>query len=80
MMAMSRYRNRLSAPGPNTIRLRVALTEAVASSPVLDTISTYLPQARLVSSILTLGSDTKAFVGGARAEGEARDANPALPL
>ena len=61
------------APGPNTIRLRVALTEATASSPVLDTISTYVPQARLISTILTLGSDTKAFVGSARAEGEARD-------
>ena len=67
-------------PGPNTIRLRVALTEAVASSPVLDTISTYIPQARLVSSILTLGSDTKAFVGGARAEGEARDAQTGVLL
>ena len=61
-------------PGPNTIRLRVALTEAVASNPALDTISTYVPQARLISTIATLGSDTKAFVGEARAEGEARDA------
>jgi hypothetical protein len=64
----------VSAPGPNTIRLRVALTEAVASSPALDTISTYVPQARTISTILTLGSETKAFVGSARAEGEARDA------
>lgn len=64
----------VQVPGPNTIRLRVALTEAVASSPVMDTISTYVPQARLVSTVFTLGSDTKAFVGQARAEGEARDA------
>lgn len=64
----------VQVPGPNTIRVRVALTEAVASSPILDTISTYIPQARLVSTILTLGSDTKAFVGSARTEGEARDA------
>jgi len=56
----------VQVPGPNTIRVRVALTEAVASSPILDTISTYIPQARLVSTILTLGSDTKAFVGSAR--------------
>ncbi len=80
MMAMSRHRNRLSALGPDTIRLRVALTEAVASSPVLDSISSYLPQARLVSSILTLGSDSKAFVGAARAGGDPIIANPALPL
>ncbi|MDH3668855.1 MAG: DUF3313 domain-containing protein [Paracoccaceae bacterium] len=64
----------VSVRGPNTIRLRVALTEAVASNPVLDTVSTYVPQARLVSTVLTLGSETKAFVGQARAEGEARDA------
>ncbi len=64
----------VQVPGPNTIRLRVALTEAVASNPALDTISTYVPQARLISTITTLGSDTKAFVGEARAEGEARDA------
>jgi hypothetical protein len=62
----------VQVPGPNTIRLRVALTEAIASNPALDTISTYVPQARLVSTIFTLGSDTKAFVGQARAEGEAR--------
>jgi hypothetical protein len=64
----------VQVPGPNTIRLRIALTEAISSSPVLDTISTYVPQARLLSTILTLGSDTAAFVGQARAEGEARDA------
>ncbi len=64
----------VQVPGPNTIRVRVALTEAIASSPVPDTISTYVPQARTITTILTLGSDTKAFVGQARAEGEARDA------
>ncbi len=35
---------------------------------------------RMLSSILTLGSDTKAFVGGARAEGEARDAQTGVLL
>ncbi len=70
----------VQVPGPNTIRVRVALTEAVASSPVLDTISTYIPQARTLTAILTLGSDTKAFVGGARAEGEARDAETGVLL
>ncbi len=72
--AMSEDFEIVQVPGPNTIRLRVALTEAVASNPALDTISTYVPQARLISTIATLGSDTKAFVGEARAEGEARDA------
>jgi hypothetical protein len=70
----------VQVPGPNTIRLRVALTEAIASNPALDTISTYVPQARLVSTVFTLGSDTKAFVGQARAEGEARDAQSGVLL
>jgi hypothetical protein len=70
----------VQVPGPNTIRLRVALTEAIASNPALDTISTYVPQARLVSTVFTLGSDTKAFVGQARAEGEARDAQSGMLL
>ena len=60
-------------PGPGTMRVRVALTDAQKSNPTLDTISTYVPQARLISTIATLGSDTAAFVGEASAEGEVRD-------
>jgi hypothetical protein len=60
--------------GPGTMRLRIALTDAAASNATLDTISTYVPQARLLSSIVTMGSDTGAFVGEATAEAEIRDA------
>ena len=60
-------------PGPGTMRVRVALTDAQKSNPTMDTISTYIPQARLISTIATLGSDTAAFVGEASAEGEVRD-------
>lgn len=66
--------------GPNTMRIRVALTDAEASSPALDTISTYVPQARLLQSVLTLGSDTAGFVGEATAEAEVRDAQTDLLL
>lgn len=62
-----------NAAGPDTLRIRVALTDAQDSSPVLDTISTYVPQARLVQTVLTLGSDTAGFVGEASAEGVVYD-------
>lgn len=61
-------------PGPRTMRIRVALTDAQESAPVIDTISTYIPQARLVQSVLSLGSDTAGFVGEASAEAEVLDA------
>lgn len=61
--------------GPRTLRLRVALTDAQKSNPTLDTISTYIPQARLLQSVATIGSDTAGFVGEASAEADLRDAN-----
>lgn len=67
-------------PGPKTMRIRVALTDAKSSAPVLDTISTYVPQARLLASAITLGSDTAGFVGQASAEAEVRDAETNLLL
>lgn len=60
--------------GPRTMRIRVALIDAQESAPVMDTISTYIPQARLVQSVLSLGSDTAGFVGEASAEAEVLDA------
>ncbi len=64
-----------AAPGPGTMRVRIALTDADASNTTMDTLSTYVPQARLLSSAATfaLGSETSAFVGEASAEGEVRD-------
>lgn len=66
--------------GPGTMRVRVALTDAQASSPALDTISTYIPQARLLQSVVTMGSDTAGFVGEASAEGEVRDTQSGVLL
>ena len=67
-------------PGPGTMRIRVALTDAQASSPVLDTVSTYVPQARLLQSVVALGSDTAGFVGEASAEAEVRDSETGVLL
>jgi len=67
-------------PGPGTMRIRVALTDARASSPTLDTLSTYVPQARLLQSAAALGSETAGFVGEASAEAEVRDAETGVLL
>ena len=56
------------------MRFRVALVDAKESNPFLDTISTYVPQVRLIQAAATVGSETAAFVGEAGVEAEARDA------
>jgi hypothetical protein len=63
-----------STAGPGVLRVRIALTDAEASNPFTDTISTYVPQAYVVSSVLTLPADTAAFVGEASFEAQLRDA------
>ncbi len=61
------------SPKPGTMRFRVALVDAKESNPTLDTISTYIPQVRLLQAAATIGSETAAFVGEATAEAEVRD-------
>lgn len=70
----------VTEPNPGTMRVRVALTDAQASNPTLDTISTYIPQVRLLQSVTTVASDTAGFVGEASAEGEVRDAQSGVLL
>jgi len=61
------------SPQTGAMRFRVALVDAKESNPTLDTISTYIPQARLLQAAATIGAETAAFVGEATAEAEARD-------
>jgi hypothetical protein len=56
------------------MRFRVALVDAKKFDPTLDTISTYIPQMRLLQAAATIGSETAAFVGETSAEAEARNA------
>lgn len=70
----------VNTPGPGTMRIRVALTDARASNPTMDTISTYVPQARLIQSVATVGSETAGFVGEASAEAEVRDTQTGVLL
>lgn len=63
----------VSQPGPNVMKLRVALTDATTATPVLRTVSVVIPQARLLNTVKNLGTGTYAFVGSARSEGEVLD-------
>jgi hypothetical protein len=60
-------------PGPNTLRLRVAITEAKGAKVVGNTITTIVPQARLLSTLSGLATNTQVFVGKAAIEGEITD-------
>jgi hypothetical protein len=61
-------------PGPETLRIRAAITEARKSKVVLDVVSTALPPARLLSAVEKLATGTHAFVGRAAIEVEILDA------
>jgi hypothetical protein len=64
----------VNEPGPGVIQLRAAFTEAKGARVALNTVTTVIPQARAVSTILGLGTDTAALVGSASMEAEATDA------
>jgi hypothetical protein len=60
----------VDALGPDVLHVQVALTEAQASNPAMDTISTIVPQALLLSEAKGLATGKPGFVG--EASGEAR--------
>ena len=64
----------VSTPQPNTLRIRIAVTDAEPSSVVLDTVTTYIPQARLISNLGELVTGDPPFVGKINAEGRISDA------
>lgn len=60
--------------GPGAMRVQVALTDAEAATPGLRTISTVVPQARLLNTLKYAATGTYAFVGGAQVEAKVTDA------
>src|SRR3546814_12131410 len=63
----------VAAPSAGVLDLQVALTGAMASNPTLDTMSTILPQALVVSNLTGLITGKPAFVGEAQAEAKILD-------
>jgi hypothetical protein len=62
-----------SHPGPNTLRVRVAMTQAAGANVALRTITTVVPQMRAAGTIVGLGADTATTVGSATVEMEILD-------
>lgn len=61
------------APGSGVMTVRVALTDANTTRPVLRTISVIIPQARVLNAAQSLATGSYAFVGSAHSEGEVLD-------
>jgi hypothetical protein len=60
-------------PGPDVLRVRAALTQAKGARIAMRTISTFVPQAFVVSTVTGLAADVAATVGTATIEMEAVD-------
>ena len=60
-------------PGRGVIKLRLAFTQVKGAIVPLNVVTTVVPQARSVGTLLGLATDTAALVGSASAEGEVRD-------
>jgi hypothetical protein len=61
-------------PGPNTLRVQVALVRETKSSVALDTISTILPVGQVASKLASYVTGKPSFTGQLKIEFELRDA------
>jgi len=58
----------VTTPGEDVMKVQVAITDTKTATPGLRSISTIIPQARLIGSLKQLATGTYPFVGGAQAE------------
>ena len=64
----------VNAPGPDTLRVKVAITKPEESNVALNVISTVIPALHAASSLDKLATGKPAFVGEAQVEVKATDA------
>jgi uncharacterized protein DUF3313 len=57
-----------SQGGPDVLRIQAAITEAGASSVVMDTVSSIVPQLKVLSGMKSLATGVSAFTGSASVE------------
>ena len=57
-----------SQPGPDVMHIQVAITEAGESNAILDTVSSIIPQTRLLSGMVSMGRGVSLFTGSASVE------------
>ncbi len=62
-----------SQAGPDVMRIQVAITEAGESNAVLDTVTSVIPQTRLLSGMVSLGRGVSLFTGSASVEMKVTD-------
>lgn len=67
-------------PGPGVLKVQTAFTSAEAATPVLRTVSMAIPQARALSTLKYLATDSYPFVGSAQGELEVTDSKTAQVL
>ncbi|MEW6444380.1 MAG: DUF3313 domain-containing protein [bacterium] len=65
--------NIVTIPGPDVMRLRVALTEAKGARVASKTVTTVVPQLRLLTTLGGMASDTAVTVGSASMEVDVTD-------
>ena len=63
----------VSMPGPDTIQVTVALTKVNESNVIPDVVSTIVPQARLLSNVVSFATQKPIFVGEAAVESRLTD-------
>lgn len=70
---VSKHYQLVSIPGPDTLRVQVALTKVDETHVVLDIVSTIVPQAALADRVQALATGRLAFVGSAQVEARVMD-------
>ena len=63
----------VDAAGPGVMLLQVAVTDLESATPGLRTISSIIPQARVLNTLKYAATGTYAFIGGAQVEGKVTD-------
>ncbi|MGH7164769.1 MAG: DUF3313 domain-containing protein [Nitrospiraceae bacterium] len=62
-----------SQPGPDVVRIQVAITEGESSNAVMDTVSSIVPQLKVLSGVKSLATGVSAFTGSASVEAKMTD-------
>lgn len=63
----------VEVPGPTTLRLRAAITQAKGAHVIANVVTSVVPQTRLLGTLIGLASDTAILVGEAAVEVEVTD-------
>jgi hypothetical protein len=63
-----------SQPGPDVMRIQVAITEAGDSNATMDTVSSIVPQLKLLTGAKGMATGVSGFTGSASAEVKVTDA------